>query len=198
MDFTVPKDHKVKIKEKLSKYLDLSRELEKLWNMRMTVIPIVVEELGTVVKDLEKRLVTVDHEKNRDHNVQRTVQIIYNTYISVMGIYRLAISQTHKLELAKMKLTIIMIIIIIIIIIIKFVDLAKELKKLWNIRVMMILIVIGALGTVTGGLGNKRTSGDHQDYSIVEIGQNTEKSPEDLRRLAVIQTPVKNHQQTLM
>ena len=30
-----------------------------------------------------------------------------------------------------------------------------------------------------GGLGNKRTSGDHTIYSIVEISQNTEKSPED-------------------
>ena len=30
-----------------------------------------------------------------------------------------------------------------------------------------------------GGLGNKMTSGDHPNYSIVEIGQNTEKSPED-------------------
>ena len=26
------------------------------------------------------------------------------------------------------------------------------------------------------GLGNKKTSGIHQNYSIVEIGQNTEKS----------------------
>ena len=28
----------------------------------------------------------------------------------------------------------------------------------------------------TGGLGNKRTSGDHRNYYIVENGQNTEKS----------------------
>ena len=39
------------------------------------------------------------------------------------------------------------------------------------------------LGTRTGGLGNKRMSGDHPNYSIIEIGQNTEKSPRDLRRL---------------
>ena len=30
--------------------------------------------------------------------------------------------------------------------------------------------------TGTGGLGNKRTSGDHPNYSIVEIGQNTKES----------------------
>ena len=29
-------------------------------------------------------------------------------------------------------------------------------------------------GTGTEGLGNKRTSGDHPNFSIVEIGQNTE------------------------
>ena len=37
------------------------------------------------------------------------------------------------------------------------------------------------IGTKTGGLGNKRTCGDHQNYGISKIGQNTEKSPGDLR-----------------
>ena len=68
-------------------------------------------------------------------------------------------------------------------------------------KVTVIPIVIGVLGPVTKGLvlglessENKRTSGDHPDYSIPEIGQNTEKSPGgDLRRFVVTQTPVKNH-----
>ena len=50
----------------------------------------------------------------------------------------------------------------------------------------------------TGGLGNKRTSGNHPNYCLIEIGQNTEKSPGDLRRLAFTQTPVKDHQLTMM
>ena len=33
------------------------------------------------------------------------------------------------------------------------------------------------INKVTGGLGNKGTSRDHPNYSITEIGQNTEKSP---------------------
>ena len=37
----------------------------------------------------------------------------------------------------------------------------------------------------TRRFGNKRTRGDHPDYSIIKIGQNTEKSPGDLKRLAV-------------
>ena len=79
----------------------------------------------------------------------------------------------------------------------KYLDLARELKKQWNIKVTAILIVIGALSTVTKGtriegLGNERTNGDHPDYYIFKIGQNTEKSPGDLRRL-VTQTQVEDY-----
>ena len=43
--------------------------------------------------------------------------------------------------------------------------------------------------------GPQRKAGDHANYNIVEIGQNTKKSPGDLSRL-VTQTPVKDHQLT--
>ena len=50
----------------------------------------------------------------------------------------------------------------------------------------IIPITIGAFGTVTEGLlkgpeglGNKRTSRDDPNYCIIEIAQNTEKSPRD-------------------
>ena len=49
-------------------------------------------------------------------------------------------------------------------------------------------------GTMTGGLGYNGKSADCPNYSIFENGQNTEKSPGDLRRLAVTQTPEKDHQ----
>ena len=48
------------------------------------------------------------------------------------------------------------------------------------------------INTGTGEVGNKRKSGDHPNYNIVEIGQNIKKSLGDLRILAVIQTPVEN------
>ena len=54
------------------------------------------------------------------------------------------------------------------------------------------------IGIGTGGLGDKRTSVNHQNYSLIEIGQNTKKSSGDLGRLAVSQTPVENHQLTLV
>ena len=43
---------------------------------------------------------------------------------------------------------------------------------------------------------NQRTFGDHPNYYIIEIGQNTEKSPGDLRRPVGTQTPMKDHQLT--
>ena len=76
----------------------------------------------------------------------------------------------------------------------KYEDLARELKKQWNKKVTVIPIVIGALGRIgtgTWALGSKRTIGENLNYSIVEIGQNTEKSPGALKRLTVIQTAVK-------
>ena len=47
-------------------------------------------------------------------------------------------------------------------------------------------------------LRKNSTIRDYPDYRIIKIGQNTPKSPGDLRRLAVIQTPVKDHQLMLM
>ena len=41
-------------------------------------------------------------------------------------------------------------------------------------------------------------SGDHPNDSVIKIGQNMEKSPEDLRRLAVTKTSVKDHQLMLV
>ena len=48
------------------------------------------------------------------------------------------------------------------------------------------------------GFGNKRTSGNHPNDSIIKIDQNAEKSHGDLNWLAVTQTPVRNHQLRLV
>ena len=54
MDFAVPADHRVKLNEseKRYKYLDFARELKKLWNMKVIVIPIVIGALDTVTKGM--------------------------------------------------------------------------------------------------------------------------------------------------
>ena len=84
----------------------------------------------------------------------------------------------------------------------KYLELARELKKLWNMKLTIVPSVIVALGSITKGLlkglGSWRTGRDYPNDSIAKKGQNPETSPGDLRRLAVIQTPVKNHQPKLM
>ena len=49
-----------------------------------------------------------------------------------------------------------------------------------------------------GRVRTRRTNRDHPNYSIVLIGQNTEKSPGDLTRLVVPRTPAKDHQPTFV
>ena len=58
VDFAVPADHIIKLKEceKKDKYLDLAKESKKLWNMQVTIIPIVIGAFGTVTKGLLKGL----------------------------------------------------------------------------------------------------------------------------------------------
>ena len=51
-------DHRINLKEceKKDKYLDLARELKKLWNMKVRIVPIVIGALGTITKGLLKSL----------------------------------------------------------------------------------------------------------------------------------------------
>ena len=58
VDFAVPADHRINLKEsdKKDKNLDLVRELKKLWNMKVTIVPIVIGALGTITKRLLKGL----------------------------------------------------------------------------------------------------------------------------------------------
>ena len=58
VDFAVPADYRINLKEseKKDKYLDLARELKKLWNMKVTIVPIVIGALVTITKELLKGL----------------------------------------------------------------------------------------------------------------------------------------------
>ena len=55
INFAIP-DTKVDDKEveQIEKYLDLTRELKKVWNMKVTIASLVVRTLGTRAKDSEK------------------------------------------------------------------------------------------------------------------------------------------------
>ena len=82
VDFAVPADHRIKLKEceKKDKYLDLARELKKLWNMKVTIIPIVIGAVGTVTKGFLKGLedfeVGVRVETIQTITLLRTVRIL--------------------------------------------------------------------------------------------------------------------------
>ena len=58
VDFAVPADHRIKQKEceKKEKYLNLARELKKLWNMKVSIVPIVIGAFATVTEGLLKGL----------------------------------------------------------------------------------------------------------------------------------------------
>ena len=58
MDFATPADHRVEIKQNVNseKYLDLARELNILWNMKVTVLPIVRCALVMMLKGLVRVL----------------------------------------------------------------------------------------------------------------------------------------------
>ena len=75
-DFAIPFDARVDDKEveKIEKYLDLARELKKVWNMKVTVVPLVVGALGTPAKALKKRLKIIVIE-TKITELQQTVLI---------------------------------------------------------------------------------------------------------------------------
>ena len=58
VDVAVSADHRIKLKgcEKKDKYLDHARDLRKLWDMQVTIIPIVIGAFGTIIKGLLKGL----------------------------------------------------------------------------------------------------------------------------------------------
>ena len=58
VDFAVQADHRINLmkSENKDKYLDLARDLKKLWNMKVTIVPIVIGALGTTTTGLLKGL----------------------------------------------------------------------------------------------------------------------------------------------
>ena len=58
VDFAVPEDSRIKEKEKdnITKYQNLGRELQKIWNVKVKTIPLVVGSLGAIPKQFGNRL----------------------------------------------------------------------------------------------------------------------------------------------
>ena len=58
IDFACPFDSRIEEREKgkMKGYNDLKRELKKIWDMPVKVIPVVVGPIGTAPKKLKQRL----------------------------------------------------------------------------------------------------------------------------------------------
>ena len=58
INFVVPGDSRIeeKEKDKIEKYQDLGRELQKIWNVKVKIIPLVVGSLGAIPKQFGNRL----------------------------------------------------------------------------------------------------------------------------------------------
>ena len=58
IDFAFPGDSRIeeKEKDKIAKYQDLGRELHKIWNVKVTIIPLAVGSSGAIPKQFGNRL----------------------------------------------------------------------------------------------------------------------------------------------
>ena len=157
VDFAVPTDLRVKMKEseKKDKYLDLARELKKKpRNMKVTI---AIGALGRVTKGLVQEVEDLEI-RGRVENIQTTALLrstrILRRVLETRGDLpnsnsseRLSdnahvknVPADHSVKFKECEKRD------------KYLNLARELKKLWNMKVTIIPIVIGALGTVTKGL----------------------------------------------
>ena len=140
------------------------------------------------VMENEMHKILWDFETQTDHLIlaRRPDQVIVNKKkpcwivdLAVPADYRVKLKQSEKWD--------------------KYLNFARELKKtmehegdgdtncIWCTWNNPQRLVKGA-----ERLGNKRTSGDNSDYSIIKIGQNTEKSPGNLKKRAVSEKPSAN------
>ena len=74
IDFTVPGDSRIeeKEKDKIENYQDLGRELQKIWNVKVKIIPLVLRLLGAITKQFGNRLKQIGITVGASH-VHKTV-----------------------------------------------------------------------------------------------------------------------------
>ena len=90
IDVAIPGDACVKLKttEKLDKYRDLQITIQQLWNVSVTVVPIIIGALGSVPLDLSVWLKKLDFDYKVIPLLQKTVLLgtfnILRRYLSVV------------------------------------------------------------------------------------------------------------------
>lgn len=73
IDVAIPGDSRVEEKqlEKITKYKDLQIEVERLWQKKAKVVPVVIGALGAIPKDLEHHLNTLGVDQINTHQLQK-------------------------------------------------------------------------------------------------------------------------------
>ena len=127
----------------------------------------------------------MENESDSDTNCKRHVQYSHKKKKRICKIVDLAAPADPRVKLKESEKKD------------KYLDLVRELNKTVEHEINLFTNCNWCswyshqrIDTGTGGLGNKRSSGDYLNYSIIKIYQNTEKSPGDLRRLAVTQRKI--------
>ena len=75
IDVALPEDSRINQKEvkKITKYQDLKVEVERLWEKKATVVPVVIGALRAIPRDLVKYLKTLGHDKISPSQLQKAV-----------------------------------------------------------------------------------------------------------------------------
>ena len=73
IDVAIPGDSRIDQKEveKITKYQDLKIEVERLWEKKATVVPVVIGALGAIPRDLTKHLKTLGLDKISPSQLQK-------------------------------------------------------------------------------------------------------------------------------
>ena len=73
IDVAIPGDNRINQKEveKITKYQDLKVEVERLWEKKATVVPVVIGALGAIPRDLVKHLKTLGLDKISPSQLQK-------------------------------------------------------------------------------------------------------------------------------
>ena len=72
VDVAIPGDSRIQQKEvEITKYQDLKIEVERLWERKATVVPVVIGALGAIPRDLTKHLNTLGLDKITPSQLQK-------------------------------------------------------------------------------------------------------------------------------
>jgi hypothetical protein len=71
IDVAIPADRNVVQKEKKLKYKSLCTEIQQMWNLKCTIVPVIIGATGIVTRSVRKNLETVPGKHSID-SIQKT------------------------------------------------------------------------------------------------------------------------------